>query len=47
MTFLDELAKNASMHGVNIVLYVGNDDAQSAHFGTEGMSFVLFGYMYF
>lgn len=39
MTFLTELATNASNHGVHIITYVGNDDAISPHFGTEGIVF--------
>ncbi|KAI0344379.1 alpha beta-hydrolase [Trametopsis cervina] len=35
MTFLSALASNASSHGIKIVLYSGNDDAISPHFGTE------------
>jgi hypothetical protein len=41
MTFLTELATNATQHGVHIVLYVGNDDAISPHFGTEGQLSLL------
>lgn len=36
MTFFNELATNASNNGVQILMYVGNDDAISPHFGTEG-----------
>ncbi|GJE99869.1 carboxypeptidase [Phanerochaete sordida] len=35
MTFFNELATNATQHGVHIVTYVGNDDGISPHFGTE------------
>ncbi|KAI0688707.1 alpha/beta-hydrolase [Cytidiella melzeri] len=35
MTFLTELATNATNKGVHILIYVGNDDALSPHFGTE------------
>ncbi|KAI0772159.1 Alpha/Beta hydrolase protein [Irpex lacteus] len=35
MTFMTDLATNASSKGVPIVLFVGNDDATSPHFGTE------------
>ncbi|KAI0338858.1 alpha/beta-hydrolase [Trametopsis cervina] len=35
MTFLSALASNASSRGIKIVLYAGNDDAISPHFGTE------------
>jgi hypothetical protein len=37
MTFLTELATNASAKGVGMVFYSGNDDALVAHRGTEGM----------
>jgi hypothetical protein len=36
MTFFTELATNASSQGVRIIMYVGNDDGISPHFGTEG-----------
>ena len=36
MTFLTELAANATAQSVDIIIYVGNDDAVSPHFGTEG-----------
>ena len=36
MTFIDEFAANMSNNAVSIVIYVGNDDAISNHFGTEG-----------
>ncbi|KAJ7208969.1 alpha/beta-hydrolase [Mycena pura] len=35
MTFLSELAANASARGVGIVFYSGNDDGQITHRGTE------------
>ncbi|PSR78208.1 hypothetical protein PHLCEN_2v7540 [Hermanssonia centrifuga] len=35
MVFFTELATNATNNGVQIVIYVGNDDATSPHFGTE------------
>ncbi|THG96679.1 hypothetical protein EW026_g5196 [Hermanssonia centrifuga] len=35
MAFFTELATNATNNGVQIVIYVGNDDAISPHFGTE------------
>ncbi|KAF8637623.1 hypothetical protein AX17_002692 [Amanita inopinata Kibby_2008] len=35
MIFLTELATNASMHNIGIVLYSGNDDALIAHRSTE------------
>ncbi|KAJ7143727.1 Alpha/Beta hydrolase protein [Mycena epipterygia] len=35
MTFLSDLAANASAHGVGIVFYSGNDDSLVAHRGTE------------
>jgi carboxypeptidase D len=37
MTFLTELATNASAKGVGIIFYSGNDDALVGHRGTEGM----------
>ncbi|KAJ7238698.1 alpha/beta-hydrolase [Mycena rebaudengoi] len=37
MTFLTELATNASAKGVGIVFYSGNDDGLVAHRGTEGI----------
>ena len=33
---MTELAKNATDHGVHIIIYSGNDDGISPHFGTEG-----------
>ncbi|KAJ6555139.1 alpha/beta-hydrolase [Mycena vulgaris] len=35
MTFLSELAVNASAHGVGIIFYSGNDDSLVGHRGTE------------
>jgi carboxypeptidase D len=35
MTFLTELATNATAHGVGIVMSSGNNDALIAHRGTE------------
>jgi len=35
MTFLSDLATNASTHGVGIIFYSGNDDSLVAHRGTE------------
>jgi carboxypeptidase D len=35
MTFLTELATNATSHGVGIVLFSGNNDALIPHRGTE------------
>ncbi|KAJ7474691.1 alpha/beta-hydrolase [Mycena latifolia] len=35
MTFLSDLATNASAHGVGIIFYSGNDDSLVAHRGTE------------
>ncbi|OSD04770.1 alpha/beta-hydrolase [Trametes coccinea BRFM310] len=35
MAFLDDLAANASIHNVHVVLYSGNDDSLLAHRGTE------------
>ncbi|KAK7039320.1 carboxypeptidase [Favolaschia claudopus] len=37
ITFLSELAANASKHDVGIVLYVGNDDLLVAHRGIEAV----------
>jgi carboxypeptidase D len=37
MAFLTELATNATMHNVPIVIYSGNDDALVAHRGSEGL----------
>ncbi|KAJ7278049.1 alpha/beta-hydrolase [Mycena rebaudengoi] len=37
MTFLTELATNASAKGVGIIFYSGNDDALVGHRGTEGV----------
>lgn len=34
--FLDELATNASQHGVGIVFYSGNNDMLLPHLGTLG-----------
>lgn len=34
--FLSDLAKNASIRDVHVVIYSGNDDASVEHFGTEG-----------
>ncbi|KAJ6629342.1 alpha/beta-hydrolase [Mycena sp. CBHHK59/15] len=36
MTFLSELATNASAGGVEIIFYSGNDDSLVSHRGTEG-----------
>ena len=36
MAFLDELAANATEHGIKFVFYSGNDDSFITHFGTEG-----------
>lgn len=36
MNFFTELATNATKNNVAIVAYVGNDDAISGHFGTQG-----------
>lgn len=36
MVFFDELATNMTNHGVQMIIYVGNDDGVSPHFGTEG-----------
>ena len=38
MVFLTELATNMSDAGVQMIIYVGNDDGISPHFGTEGKS---------
>ncbi|KAJ7606535.1 Alpha/Beta hydrolase protein, partial [Mycena rosella] len=38
MTFLSDLATNASAHGVGIIFYSGNDDSLVAHRGTEGFT---------
>jgi hypothetical protein len=38
MTFLTELASLASSHNISFVFIVGNNDALSPHFGTEGQS---------
>ncbi|KAJ3548230.1 hypothetical protein NM688_g5322 [Phlebia brevispora] len=35
MVFFDELATNMTNNGVDMVIYVGNDDGISPHFGTE------------
>lgn len=35
MAFLDQLAANASAHGVGVVMYSGNDDSLVAHRSTE------------
>jgi carboxypeptidase D len=37
VTFLSELASNASAHNVPFVFFVGNDDPISPPFGTLGM----------
>lgn len=37
MTFFTELATNATNNNVDIIMYVGNDDAISPHLGTEGV----------
>lgn len=41
MAFLTDLATNASVHGIPVVLYSGNEDSLVAHRGTEG-AFLLF-----
>ncbi|KAJ3548231.1 hypothetical protein NM688_g5321 [Phlebia brevispora] len=35
MVFFDELATNMTNNGVHMIIYVGNDDGISPHFGTE------------
>lgn len=35
MVFFDELATNMTNNGVQMIIYIGNDDAISPHFGTE------------
>lgn len=40
MTFFTELATNATKKSVAVVAYVGNDDAISGHFGTQGKASV-------
>ena len=37
MSFLTELATNATERGVHVIVYSGNDDSLVAHFGSEGM----------
>ena len=39
MTFLTELATNATERGVHVIIYSGNDDSLVAHVGSEGESF--------
>ena len=39
--FLDELAANATQHGIAIVMYNGNDDLSNGHGDTERMSTLL------
>lgn len=36
MVFFDQLATNMTNNGVHMIIYVGNDDGISPHFGTEG-----------
>ena len=42
MVFLTELATNMSNAGVQMIIYVGNDDGISPHFGTEGQCIASF-----
>jgi carboxypeptidase D len=36
MAFFDQLATNASMHGIGVVIYSGNDDSLVSHWSSEG-----------
>jgi hypothetical protein len=48
MTFLSELAANATKNNVALVFYSGNDDALVAHRSTEGwfsLFLLLFRYL--
>jgi carboxypeptidase D len=37
MVFFDQLAANASAHGISVVIYSGNDDAAFSHWSSEGL----------
>jgi hypothetical protein len=36
MKFFDQLAANASAHGIAVVIYSGNDDSLVSHWGSGG-----------
>jgi carboxypeptidase D len=36
MKFFDQLAANASAHGIAVVIYSGNDDSLVSHWSSEG-----------
>jgi carboxypeptidase D len=41
MAFLTDLATNATMNNVSIIIYSGNDDALVAHRGSEGPQIIF------
>ena len=40
MAFLDDLATNATLKDVSVVIYSGNDDSLVSHRGSEGLSYI-------
>ena len=42
MAFFDDLATNATKHGVKIIIYSGNDDSIVAHRGSESTYFLTY-----
>jgi hypothetical protein len=46
MTFLDDLATNATKHHVSVIIYSGNLDSLIAHRGSEGKFVSLLALLY-